>query len=114
MSDPIDAILAAREKTHGDYTEHALITQYLKDSMRSFAGWDRLTPAMRESLDMTAHKIGRILAGDANHNDHWDDIAGYSRLVSLRVTEARTKRMKGKPVVAEVEDGKVTQINIKS
>jgi hypothetical protein len=36
-------------------------------------------------LEMIAHKIGRVLAGDPNHADHWDDIAGYARLVARRV-----------------------------
>ena len=29
---------------------------------------------------MILHKIGRILAGDPNHKDHWVDIAGYANL----------------------------------
>jgi hypothetical protein len=29
-----------------------------------------------------AHKIGRILAGNPDHKDHWDDIAGYTTLVA--------------------------------
>lgn len=107
MADDIDALLAEREKTHGDFSEHADVTQYIKDLLRFKPGWEKLTPAMRESLDMIAHKVGRIMAGSAFVNDHWDDIAGYARLVSLRITESR-KRVKGKPVVAEVgPDGKV-------
>ncbi|WP_257617167.1 hypothetical protein [Campylobacter pinnipediorum] len=31
---------------------------------------------------MIAHKIARILAGNPNYKDHWDDIAGYATLVS--------------------------------
>jgi hypothetical protein len=48
-------------------------------------GWSRLDHSQAEALDMIAHKIGRILAGDPNHADHWDDIAGYARLVARRV-----------------------------
>lgn len=107
MSDEIDELLAERQKTHGDFTVHADVTQYIKDLLRFQNNWSTLTPAMRESLDMIAHKIGRIMAGTASHNDHWDDISGYARLVSLRITEAKSKRLKGKPVVAEVADGKV-------
>jgi hypothetical protein len=32
-------------------------------------------------LEMIAHKIARILSGDPNHRDHWEDIAGYAELV---------------------------------
>jgi len=82
---PTDALLAERGKTHGDFTEHATITQQLKDVMRSSPGWLILTYEQRESLEMIAHKAGRILAGNPNHQDHWDDTAGYARLVSQRL-----------------------------
>jgi hypothetical protein len=36
----------------------------------------------RESLDMIAHKIARILNGNPNVHDHWHDIAGYATLVA--------------------------------
>lgn len=81
-TDTTDALLVERSKTHGDFSEHARITQQLKDVMRSAPGWIILTYEQRESLEMQAHKTGRILAGDPNHRDHWDDQAGYARLVS--------------------------------
>jgi hypothetical protein len=86
MTQNIDALLAERGNTHGDYAEHAAITQALKDIMRSTPGWTRLNDIMKETLEMHAHKAGRILAGDPTHADHWDDIAGYARLVSTRLT----------------------------
>lgn len=86
MTQNIDALLAERGNTHGDYAEHAAITQALKDVMRSTPGWNRLNDIMKETLEMHAHKTGRILAGNPEHVDHWDDIAGYARLVSTRLT----------------------------
>lgn len=82
MTTPTEALLAERGTTHGDYAEHAQITQDLKFIITSTPGYARLTPAQRETLDMTAHKIGRILAGDPMFKDHWDDIAGYNILVA--------------------------------
>jgi hypothetical protein len=87
MQTPTDALLAERGKTHGDYTDHAAITQATKDLWRNHPGWARLNACQRETLEMNAHKVGRILAGDPNIPDHWDDIAGYSRLVSQRLPE---------------------------
>jgi hypothetical protein len=84
MSNPTDTLLEERGRTHGDWSEHALITQELKRAMQRQHGWARLDDCQAEALDMIAHKIGRILAGDPNHADHWDDIAGYARLVSRR------------------------------
>lgn len=79
---PIEEILAAREKTHGDFSIHAAITDAIKYHMHNSSKWSYLSPMQREALDMTAHKIGRILAGDPDHKDHWDDIAGYTTLVA--------------------------------
>ena len=83
----IEDLLIERGRTHGDYGDHAQITQQLKDVMRYHDGWTRLNSTQRETLDMLAHKTGRILAGDPNFADHWDDIAGYAKLVSQRITQ---------------------------
>jgi hypothetical protein len=91
-------LLAERGKTHGKFSEHADITQSLK---RIFNYWthardDLLTDSQREALDMIAHKIGRILAGDPNYQDHWDDIAGYAKLVSNEIAELMHSALKEK------------------
>ena len=39
-------------------------------------------PEQIEALDMIALKLSRILSGQANFRDHWDDIAGYAKLAS--------------------------------
>lgn len=78
-------LLAERGKTHGEYWDHAEFTQNLKEHFRSYPNWGKLVAVQRESLDMFAHKMGRILTGNPNVQDHWDDIAGYSRLVSQRM-----------------------------
>ena len=87
------ALTHERGKTHGEFRDHASFTQHLKDAMRSFVRedgshpWEGLTPAMKESLDMNMHKIGRILAGRADFKDHWSDMAGYSQLVADRLPD---------------------------
>lgn len=78
----IEKILAEREKTHGDFRTHAAITDAIKFYMQQSSNWSTLGSMKREALDMIAHKIGRILAGNPNVKDHWDDIAGYAKLVS--------------------------------
>jgi hypothetical protein len=82
-----EAILAERAKTHGSYKLHARITQDMKSVMQTQDKWAYLTNSQREALEMIVHKIGRILAGNANYADHWDDIAGYSKLVSKEIGE---------------------------
>lgn len=80
----IEALLAERGKQHGDFSDHARISQSLKLTMKASKNWATLSPIMAESLEMIQHKIARILSGDPNHNDHWDDLAGYAKLVSDR------------------------------
>ena len=56
----IDQILAEREKTHGPYARHAAITQALKEIMHGRLVGHLISPTQKETLDMIAHKIGRI------------------------------------------------------
>jgi hypothetical protein len=79
-----DELLTERGKTHGDFTYHAQVTQELKAVMREH-GLGKLSEVQREALEMIVHKIGRILAGNPDHKDHWDDIGGYSKLVRDRL-----------------------------
>jgi Domain of unknown function (DUF6378) len=77
-----EALLNERDRTHGDWKTHAYVTQMIKEAMASAGEPRELTPSHREALSMIAHKIGRIVCGDPNHKDHWDDIAGYATLVA--------------------------------
>ena len=83
----VDATLTERAKRYGDFKGHAAITQTLKRAMASHEGWGRLADDQKEALEMIAHKIGRILNGDANYRDSWHDIAGYATLVEKRLQE---------------------------
>ena len=77
-------LLNDRGKKYGPFTTHAEITQQIKRAMFQ-AGCSPLTADQKEALEMIAHKIGRILNGDPNYLDSWDDIAGYARLVADRL-----------------------------
>ncbi len=84
---PLEIILENRAKTHGDFGSHAAITQAIKADMSCQSSYSSLHEHQRESLEMIAHKIGRILAGDPDFRDHWDDIAGYAKLSADRCTK---------------------------
>lgn len=75
----IEQILSERKQTHGDFSINSEISQRLKSVIIDEG---KLTYEQREALDMILHKISRIIAGNANTKDHWDDIAGYATLVS--------------------------------
>jgi Ribonuclease G/E len=86
-TDPTRAILNERGQRYGKFTEHAEITQQLKKLMHSHAlrHGGPLSFDQAEALDMIAHKIGRIVNGDPDYIDSWDDIAGYAVLVADRL-----------------------------
>lgn len=77
--------LGEREKQYGDFLTKANTIQELKNTMHNSPGWDTLHDDMKESLEMIATKIGRILYGDPNHHDSWHDIGGYAKLVADRI-----------------------------
>jgi hypothetical protein len=82
MTQSTGSILAERQKTHGEYRTHAAISQRIK---RAFGTEKtKLNDMQIEALEMIAHKIGRILNGNPDFRDHWDDIAGYAKLVADR------------------------------
>jgi len=84
----IDNTLAERGKRYGEFPNHAEITQGLKEVMWATPNWKALADDQKEALEMTAHKIGRILNGDPNYIDSWTDIGGYIRLVEKRLMDA--------------------------
>ncbi|MGK8471185.1 hypothetical protein ACRS34_09590 [Stutzerimonas stutzeri] len=77
--------LAERGSRYGDFTDHARICQNLKRTMCAEAGWDRLTDVQKQSLEVIADKVGRILSGDPNYADNWHDIQGYAKLAEDRL-----------------------------
>jgi len=81
----IDNTLNERGSRYGNFEGHARITQTLKGAMRVMPKWALLKDDQKEALEMTAHKIGRILNGDPNYIDSWHDIIGYIRLVEQRL-----------------------------
>ena len=85
ISADIDATLAERGSRYGIFEEHARITQAIKAAMMDSPNWNSLAPDQKECLEMIAHKVGRILNGDANYLDSWHDIIGYTSLVEKRL-----------------------------
>jgi hypothetical protein len=83
--DKVDATLTERGEDYGNYANKAVFIQEVKYLMRSGPSWDTMDPDMRESMEMIAHKMGRIAYGDPSHLDSWIDIAGYAKLVSDRL-----------------------------
>lgn len=79
----LNEILAERGKNYGNFQGCAHIAQGLKAHIRTRG--NRLAPDQAEALEMVFHKAARILNGDPNHIDSWQDIAGYAQLVVDRL-----------------------------
>jgi translation initiation factor 2B subunit (eIF-2B alpha/beta/delta family) len=77
----INNILDERGNRYGDFASNATTTQLIKQAMNLGDTADKLAFYQRESLEMIAHKISRIVNGDANYMDSWVDIVGYAQLV---------------------------------
>ena len=85
--DTVDAILNNRAKQYGKFIEGAEIMQMTKRLIHNYVeqrgtslAFDQL-----EAIDMIIHKLGRIVNGNPDKVDHWDDIAGYATLVADRL-----------------------------
>lgn len=81
----IGTTLNARHERYGTFLDTAQMIQDLKDVMHAAPSWKELEADQKESLDMIANKIGRILRGDYNYIDSWHDIAGYATLIEKRL-----------------------------
>ena len=82
----VKEILQERGKRYGEFKDHAEISQLIKFAMFESHGKElRLSADQRESLEMIAHKLARIVNGDPDYVDSWVDIVGYSQLVVDRL-----------------------------
>ena len=73
-------LIEQRGLRYGDFVGRARITQNVKRAMADSPNWAGLTDDKKLALEMIAEKVGRILNGDADYTDSWDDMAGYARL----------------------------------
>lgn len=73
-------LLEARQQTHGDFSQNAIYGQELRTIFRSSPRWPQIPPIQREALDNMATKLSRILSGQGDCAEHWEDLAGYSKL----------------------------------
>ena len=86
-ADQVKALLEDRAKNYGTFEALSKIVQSLKGvSYKDLGSRSKaLADDQIEALDMICHKIARIINGDPNHIDSWQDIAGYARLVAERL-----------------------------
>lgn len=83
----VNEILEERGKRYGKFVDHAALSIGLKSVVRAavMARGVALAPDQLEALDMICHKMARVINGDPDYIDSWDDIAGYATLVANRL-----------------------------
>lgn len=77
----VDKLLSEREKTHGAFGDVSYVAQDLKATIRLGPNWEGLRASQKEALDMICNKMGRLLSGNPDFEDHSDDIVGYAVLL---------------------------------
>ena len=89
----IDETLEERGRRYGSYAEHAAVSQGIKEILYNALRYnknvdlDSLDDDIKETLEMIAHKLGRIVNGDPYYADSYIDIAGYAKLVGDRLND---------------------------
>jgi len=86
----ISETLTTREGQYGRYEIVSQISQDIKKIMRQSPNYYIMPDYARESLDMIANKMARLLNGDFMLNDSWHDISGYSALVVMTNEDKET------------------------
>lgn len=72
-----EEVSKVRGKSYGDYNVMSIMAQVIKGMYR-----DKCIPEThRESLDMLATKMARLMNGDTFDRDTWFDISGYAMLI---------------------------------
>lgn len=71
-----------RKQSHGKIQDVGEVSQKFKAITHAAKNWETMSDSQREALDLIVHKIARILVGDPDFKDHWDDIAGYASIAN--------------------------------
>jgi hypothetical protein len=88
----IKETLSTREGQYGQYKNVSQISQDIKKVMRQSPNYYVMPDYARESLDMIANKMARILNGNYYLNDSWHDIGGYAALVVMTNEDSEKDR----------------------
>lgn len=73
-------LLEVRPTTHGDFADGAKFVQTVMRAAQESPSWGKMTDVQKECFHHVAQKMQRVVCGDPNFPDHWDDIAGYAKI----------------------------------
>lgn len=101
--DQTTKILEERGQNYGDYKAVAALSQVLEDAVRKAAQYPNMPAHHKESIKMILQKISRLVNGNFNHKDGWDDIAGYARLISIEIERNALVQVEIEPSVLDTK-----------
>jgi hypothetical protein len=82
-------ILKEREVTHGDFEMKSMWIQEIMQNLIGLNSYEAMEADKKEAIHMILVKLSRIIYGNHDHADHWDDIAGYAELVANRLKDSK-------------------------
>lgn len=98
MTDIVSEITKQRGSVYGSFLHNAIVAQAIKRAISSIpdpenegARYANLPPDVREGLELIALKMSRIVTGDPEYLDNWDDIGGYAKIIADRIRLRRSK-----------------------
>lgn len=102
---------------HGEWQDNAVTGQSLKVIARNALKkraedgiYPQLAAIHLEAVDMICLKLARILTGDANEPDHWQDIEGYAKLCRERLGATMAQhRARAEAAAAQTAGGEGTR-----
>jgi len=89
--DGVAEITKARGSVYGPFLHNAIVGQAIRSALRNLPNpdndrhWEDLPLDVREGLDYIAGKMSRIVTGDPEYLDNWDDIGGFAKIVADRI-----------------------------
>jgi hypothetical protein len=87
----VEKVLNERAQTYGQYHMVSKISQDVKKVIRNSPNYPLMPDYMKESLDLIANKLARILNGDPLYDDSWRDISGYCTLVLMEIEDMENR-----------------------
>jgi len=85
----VDQILEDREVTHGDFEMKAMWIQEIMENISGLYSYQEMEADKKEAIHMILVKLSRIIYGNHDHADHWNDIAGYALLVADKLKDSK-------------------------
>lgn len=93
--DVVAEITKARGSVYGPFLHNAVVGQAIRSALRNLPNpdndrhWEDLPLDVREGLDYIAGKMSRIVTGDPEYLDNWDDIGGFAKIVTDRIRKTK-------------------------